>query len=365
MKALLLGDLVPTDETNPLFESGDIETLFTDTLDLFKGNDINFVNLECALTDGTTPIKKFGPNLAATTNTAKVLSDIGVNYVGLSNNHIFDFGIKGAKDSIKALEEAGITYTGFGNNYEDSRKNLVVEKNGEKVCLIAVCEHEFSYALENRMGSRPYDEYDTLEDIRKAKSENDRVIVLYHGGKEHCRYPSPRLLRACRAMVRSGADLVLCQHTHCIGCYEKYEGGHILYGQGNFHFVKPPLPGKEETWNSLFAVKYDTVSNEIEFTPIVNQKFGITLAKGQEYDNIMSSFADRNKELQNGEWKKGWHEFCVSSSSLYYGIIKKACLEDSPQERNDLFAHFLDCEAHTDVWRELFPTYNATNEIDN
>ena len=30
---------------------------------------------------------------------------------------------------------------------------------------------------------------------------------------------------------------------------------------------------------------------------------------------------------------------------------------------NDRFGHFLDCEAHTDVWRELFKTYNATNEI--
>ena len=27
-----------------------------------------------------------------------------------------------------------------------------------------------------------------------------------------------------------------------------------------------------------------------------------------------------------------------------------------------LFAHYLDCEAHMDVWRELFPTWNLTNE---
>jgi signal recognition particle GTPase len=28
------------------------------------------------------------------------------------------------------------------------------------------------------------------------------------------------------------------------------------------------------------------------------------------------------------------------------------------------FAHYLDCEAHTDVWRELYPTWNLTNEKD-
>lgn len=361
MKALLLGDLCPTQQTTPFFEKMDTETLFTDTLKLFEGNDINFVNLECAITNSQTPIKKFGPNLAAHPNTAKVLKKIGVNCVGLSNNHFFDFGIKGSEDSMKFLDEVGIAYTGFGKDYNDSRENMIVEKNGEKICIIAVCEHEYSYALEDRMGSRPFDEYDTLEDIRNAKGENDRVIVLYHGGKEHCRYPSPRLYKVCRAMVRSGADVVLCQHTHCIGCYEEYNGGHILYGQGNFHFVKyyDNLP---EGWKSLLAVKYDTITNKIEFIPIVNTDTGITLAKGEEKETILQNFAKRNQELQNGEWKNGWHTFCESVKNIYFNVIKNACNEDSSQKDNDVIGHYLDCEAHNDVWRELFPTYNQTNE---
>ena len=28
------------------------------------------------------------------------------------------------------------------------------------------------------------------------------------------------------------------------------------------------------------------------------------------------------------------------------------------------FGHMLDCEAHTDVWRELFPSWNLTNCLD-
>ena len=37
-------------------------------------------------------------------------------------------------------------------------------------------------------------------------------------------------------------------------------------------------------------------------------------------------------------------------------------LSEDP-EKVELFSHFLDCEAHTDVWRELFKTWNHTNEI--
>ena len=59
MKTLFVGDLSPTDVTNPLFEKGDIDSLFSDTVSLFEGNDVNFVNLECALTDSDKEIQKF------------------------------------------------------------------------------------------------------------------------------------------------------------------------------------------------------------------------------------------------------------------------------------------------------------------
>lgn len=361
MKIMLLGDISPTEFTAPYFEREDLSALFGDALSLFKGNDLTFANLECAVTQSEEPIEKFGPNLKAPRATARVLKRTGIDLLGLSNNHIFDFGIKGYQDTIDALEQAGLSYTGFGKNYEDSRKNYSFEKDGERICLIAVCEHEYSYALEDRMGSRPYDEYDTLEDIRNAKGENDRVIVLYHGGKEYCPYPSPRLYRACRAMARSGADVVLCQHTHCISCYEEYNGCHILYGQGNFHFIEPDDPNPP-CWNSLLAVKYDTVANRIAFVPIVTLENGITLAKGKEKEEIMDGFAQRNLSLKTGEWKKHWHAFCESLRQEYTDVIRKACNEDSSETANAHFGHYLDCEAHTDVWRELFPTYNHTNE---
>lgn len=362
MKSLIFGDLSPTYATNPYFESGDIDTLFTDTLSLFEGNDVNIVNLECALTDSDKIIKKFGPALKACPNTANVLKSIGVDYCSLANNHIFDYGIKGMEDTFMALKSAGITYTGFGENYQDARKNLVIEKDGEKVCIVAVCEHEYSYATTDRMGARGYDEYDTIEDIRKAKEENDSVIVIYHGGKEHCRYPSPRLRKICHAMVNNGADAVFCQHSHCIGCYEKYNDSHILYGQGNFHFVRGVDANPPESWNTLLAVKFDTKSKEIEFIPVNNTDNGITLSKGELKDRIMKEFEQRNASLIDGTWKDGWHKFCMEMKTQYESVITRALLEENPDLNRQRFAHYLDCEAHLDVFKEIFPSWNDTNE---
>jgi len=155
MKCLFVGDICPTDENRALFAAGNGEELFKNTASLFAGKDFTFVNLECALTESEHRIEKFGPNLKAPPATAAMLKKLGVHCCGLSNNHVFDFGKEGALDTIRHLEAAGLAWTGFGENYEDSRKNYIVEKNGERLCVIAVCEHEYSYALEDRMGSRP------------------------------------------------------------------------------------------------------------------------------------------------------------------------------------------------------------------
>ena len=363
MKTLFVGDICPTPGSTPYYAVGDTATLFGDTVDIFRGRDFIFANLECAITESDGRIAKFGPNLKAPPATAKILKELGITVAGISNNHVFDFGKKGALDTINALTSAGIDYTGFGESYDDSRKNYTFEKDGERICVIAVCEHEYSYALDDRMGSRPFDEFETMDDIRAAKATHDRVIVAYHGGKEHCPYPSPRLVRVCRAMVRNGADLVLCQHSHCIGTYESYEAGHILYGQGNFQFVNL---FSNETWKTGLAVCYDTKAHTVEFIPIRENEAetGIRLAIGEDKESILRGLDERSKTLKTGEWKKRWHEFCISVKNEYSDKIKRAGLDDSTDMENALFGHYLDCEAHTDVWRELFPTYNLTNEKD-
>ena len=100
----------------------------------------------------------------------------------------------------------------------------------------------------------------------------------------------------------------------------------------------------------------------MEFIPLVVSGSGIALAKGQEKDEIMDSFYQRNRELILGAWKAGWHDFCESMKGHYLNVIKEACMEGATEEQYKMFGHFLDCEAHTDVWRELFPSANLTNE---
>ena len=361
MKIVICGDLSVTEESRAPFEECNAKAAFGDVCDLFALADRSIVNLECALTEGENRIKKYGPNLKGPKSTADTMKAAGVTDCTLSNNHIFDFGKEGFWDSIKQLDRVGIAHTGWGNNYEDSRRNMTFEQDGIRVTLINVCEHEYSYATDNRVGARPFDEFETMQDIRMAKREADYVIVVYHGGKELCRYPSPRLMKACREMARCGADAVFCQHSHCIGTYENFEGGHILYGQGNFHFV-----GYKDTegWNEGLVAVLDLskAGIKIGYEPVIGGNNGIRRANADEKKAILDALDARSQAILDGTWKAHWHEFCESQLEKY--LKAAGFLGRYTPEEYQRFAHYLDCEAHTDVWKEIFPTWNATNEVD-
>ena len=361
MKLTVCGDLSITKKSWRAFDEIDVQKAFSDTVTLFCDRDAVIVNLECAVTDRGFKIRKFGPNLNAPANTVKTLKAAGVSDCMLSNNHILDLGREGMEDTFSALDECGMRYTGFGNNYEDSRKNHFISADGVTIGIVNVCEHEYTYATETAMGARPFDEFETMHDIREAKKQADHVIVIYHGGKELCRYPSPRLMKACREMIRVGASAVFCQHSHCIGCYEEFEGGHILYGQGNFHFVGF-MEG--EMWNTglVALVDADKEKLSVSYVPVCSREDGegIEVAKGELCARLISGLCERNAKLESGEWKSEWRAFCEQYYDQYRRAAFKGSLDGDDME---MFRHYLDCEAHQDVWRELFPTWHKGNEL--
>ena len=75
----------------------------------------------------------------------------------------------------------------------------------------------------------------------------------------------------------------------------------------------------------------------------------------------MNAFYARNEELKNGKWMEGWRAFCTTKP-VYRTSLENMYRPESTEQQNELFAHFLDCEAHTDVWRELYKTWHHTND---
>lgn len=364
MELIIAGDLVPTKVNIELFNKGDLNGLLGENLlSLWNSVDIKIFNLEAPLTDIVDPIDKCGPNLIAPTSTIKGIKALNPSLITLANNHILDHGVSGLKSTQNLLKENKIQYSGVGDNLSQASKPFIIEKDGINIGIYTCAENEFTIATKNKPGANPFDPLESLDHIQELKSKCDYVIVIYHGGKELYRYPSPYLQKVCRKMIQKGANLVLCQHSHCIGCHEVYEGANIIYGQGNFIFNKHD----NEFWNSslLINIEYKT-EPRIKYIPIIRNDYGVQLATGQVKDEILEAFEKRSENiLQEDFVEERYKEFAKPALDTYLralsGVGKwksrldryllKGKLIKNKYHKHQLMAiqNYIECEAHREL----------------
>ncbi|MBR2477088.1 MAG: CapA family protein [Clostridia bacterium] len=360
MRILIGADLVPTESNFEYFKSGDTDTLLGKELkSILDGGDLRIFNLEVPLTDTFSPIAKCGPNLIAPTDTVAGYKSVGADLLTMANNHIMDQGEQGLVSTVKLLEDNGIAYLGAGANLSEARKPYIINDGDRKIGIYACAEHEFSIATENKAGANPFDALESPDHIANLKSECDYVIVLYHGGKEHYRYPSPNLQKICRKLCEKGADLVVCQHSHCIGCEEKVGDATVVYGQGNFLFDH----SKSEFWQTSLLIEVDTDNNEIKYIPLRKDGFKVRVAEDGE--EILKQFEKRTSEIKDASFVEGeYRKFAsrmkknylmtVCGTNIFYRVLNKLSgyklKYNIPKKRELAIKNYLDCEAHNELF---------------
>jgi len=321
MRILIGADIVPTPSNFSVFSEANAEILLKGGLrEQLSEADFRVFNLEVPLADAKTPIEKYGEALLAPRATVAGLRAIGVDLVTLANNHILDHGAEGLYSTMELLDTVGIAHCGAGKTPEAAAEPWILEKDGKKVGFYCCAEHEFSIVTQSTPGANPFDPLWSLDHIRQLKARCDCVVVLYHGGKEHYRYPSPMLQKVCRRMVEVGADLVICQHTHCIGSQEQYAGGTIVYGQGNFLFDEED----NEFWSTslLVALNDDGGKWQVEYIPLCKAGAAVSAAGRQDAIQIMEDFRIRSQQIQEpGFVEKNYADFAREELHSCYGKV--------------------------------------------
>lgn len=359
-------DLVPTGSNMELFIKGDAENLVGKSLrDMLDEAAYRIFNLEIPLADQQKPIIKQGPNLIAPIAAVEGYKALGIDLLTLANNHILDQDVQGLESTMETLEKAGINHLGAGKDLVSASESFVFKFDDKKIGIYACAEHEFSIAGEDNPGANPFDPLWSLDHVEGLKKIVDYVIVLYHGGKEHYRYPSPGLQKVCRRLVDKGADLILCQHSHCIGCEEKYGNGTIVYGQGNFIFDD----SDDECWQTSLLVKVDA-DLEVSYLPLIKLRNGVRLADEVSGRKILDEFGARSEEIQKpgyiemryAQFADSFQDFYLQAfsgkRSVFFRILNKLtdgrCIKRYLQKtygrQNKVrIANYVDCEAHREL----------------
>lgn len=317
-KIIIFGDVCPDNDYRKIFDKG-CSALSEEIIHEIKDAEYVVANFECPATNENKPITKCGPNLKAKPEDLQVLLKNGINVLSLANNHIFDYGINGVIDTLNTCHNHGFHIFGAGINRNEADKPLIIELSNKKIGFLSFAEEEFNIAGECSPGASLFDPYYSFDKISALKSKVDSVVVLYHGGIEHYIYPTPLLQKKCKRMVEAGADLVLCQHSHCIGTLERYLGKTILYGQGNSIFG---YREGNDKWNEGLLVEFDVDSNDVFFKLMNATPDGIIFADAKHSDDRINSMIKQSEILKDSNAIKDlWIEFVEQHKALYYSML--------------------------------------------
>ncbi len=367
MNSIVIGaDIAPRKSNEELFIRGDIEELIgKELIDILRSAKYRIFNLECPLASEEKPIKKEGPNLIAKPASINAFKAMEINMVTLANNHVLDQNIQGISETRKVLEEVGIGYVGVGASSEETARPYIFKIDDNTFGVYACAEHEFSIVSDSHPGANPFDALESFDHVSKLKAECDFVIVLYHGGKEHYRYPSPNLQKVCHKFLEKGADLVICQQSHCIGCAEVFKHGTIVYGQGNFLF---DFEDNEFSQSGLLVCI--STDLKISYIPVMKRQNAVRLAEGEEATRIMDGFRARSEEIKMpGVIEKRYKEFAKEQLLVYAGKLlwhesflfkainkilgrnrlRKYKLKKMSEGQLTAVRNYIECEAHRDL----------------
>ena len=324
IKILITGDFCPINRIEDLASKQDYESIFNDFLQVFQGNDLNIVDLECPLTQTQTARPKTGPHQKAHPNTFQVLKHAGINLVAMANNHIMDFDVSGVEDTMTLLEENGIQTVGIGKSAKSAAKPFSKHIKDRKIAVLNIADNEFLSTPDGSYTCNFIDPVNCYYDIKDARQKHDFLIVIVHAGNEFYQLPSPRIKKLYRYFVDAGADAVIAHHTHAFTGYEVYNSKPIFYGLGNFLY---DWPGKVNTsWNSGYAIRL-SISNELNFEIIPlkqnNEAPGVFLLTNHEAEAFNETINRLNHIIQDDQHLEAeFQAYCKSVYPMYEAFIE-------------------------------------------
>jgi len=164
---------------------------------------------------------------------ARLLRSAGFTLMNVANNHAYDYGPEGARETLSALHANGLRWTGRPGQI------AVVRVHGVRVAVVGFAPYPWAQSLT--------DEDDAEAIVRRADQLADVVVVMMHAGAEgadrqHVPKGTEYFLGENRGnsrefahdVVDAGADLVLGSGPHVLRGMEWYHGRLIAYSLGNF-----------------------------------------------------------------------------------------------------------------------------------
>ncbi|HOV70203.1 MAG TPA: CapA family protein, partial [Clostridia bacterium] len=203
----------------------DYKPWFEDIRYLLTQGDLVIANLETTLNGRTNPQYTGYPLFNTPAEILEGLKYAGINFLITSNNHSFDSGYDGVKNTIAEIRDAGLDYIGTYLDRESFNTPYIKEYNGIKIGFVSYTYGTNGYSVLIPSDKLPYtiryidyDEpkkmYKDIADLKEAGAE--LVIVSLHWGVEYEPEPNYQQRKLAQNLFEHGADLIIGGHPHCV-----------------------------------------------------------------------------------------------------------------------------------------------------
>ena len=184
----------------------------------------------------------------------RALAEVGVDVLVTANNHAFDQGTEGLRQTIKTIRRNKMIPVGTAKSLDELAQPYVRDVEGIQVGILA-----YTYAvnpiirgpedLEHAPRDLPVHRLNFLEwsgiwrdsgrrmisqHVSRARAAGAEFLVAYcHWGEEWDFSPSEHQRAAAHDLIDSGVDLVIGSHGHVLQGPEVYRGRLIAYSLGS------------------------------------------------------------------------------------------------------------------------------------
>lgn len=172
----------------------------------------------------------------AAPRTAIDLAAIGVDAVGLANNHTFDRGSQGVLDSLEAARAGGLTPFGAGATAQEAGAPLLIPTPFGVVGVVAMATTRGGEAVGDKPGFLVLTADSVGPAATRARAEGAKWLVAFvHWGRNYAGIDSSQKKRAA-LLADAGFDLVVGHGPHVAQPVGRVGGVPVIYSLGNFVF---------------------------------------------------------------------------------------------------------------------------------
>lgn len=362
---VIAADWAPIRALEPVVRSAP-DSVYGAMLPILRAADLRIVNCECALTAARTPVWKSGAVFKGLPSHVHGLKRVPFEIACLANNHVFDYGVRGFRDTLGVLHRNGIRTVGAGLSFKEAISPLTVFVKGTRVTILNFSEGEDLAASRGGPGVCGW-EIDRLTVlIRKLKKRGHFVIAVGHAGLEYIPFPPPYIVEAFRSLAEAGADCVIGHHPHVPQGLEVRGGRLIAYSLGNFVFYQPSELYYRRTGFCLSIRGRGNGLSSYELHPYRITEQGLQKLDSRKKIAFLKKIGLISKPLESASGiADAWQAYLAYYGPAGFkkevlGILDK--MRSEPRKGAAMFRNRLTTLQHSELWRDALTRFMAERE---